>query len=212
MKIGTFCHESGHMLCRFPDLYDYGRRDDDEGKSAGMGTFCLMSSGNHLGQGKTPSPLCAYLRYLTGWVANEISLNEPGTYTARHGDYGAFHVYRSRRDNEYFLIENRSRRELDGALASSGLAIMHCDTFGSNEWEGNSTGRHYQCLLLQADGAGSLERNENTGDDGDLFRLRAGEALHADSVPSTRWWDGTDSGLRIRDISADGEAISFTVY
>ena len=24
LSIGTFCHESGHMLCRWTDLYDYG--------------------------------------------------------------------------------------------------------------------------------------------------------------------------------------------
>lgn len=32
LSIGTFCHESGHLLCRFPDLYDYGtieREGDD---------------------------------------------------------------------------------------------------------------------------------------------------------------------------------------
>ncbi len=212
MKIGTFCHESGHMLCRFPDLYDYGRRDDDDGKSAGMGTFCLMSSGNHLGQGKTPSPICAYLRYLAGWAATETSLNTPGAYTARHGDYGNFFVYRAARDNEYFLVENRSRLGLDGALASSGLAVMHCDTLGSNEWQGNTSDKHYQCLLLQADALSSLERNENTGDDGDLYGARDGEVLHADTAPSTRWWDGSDSGLHIRDISAAGGEITFTVY
>lgn len=211
MKIGTFSHECGHMLCRFPDLYDYGRRDEDEGKSAGMGTFCLMSSGNHLGQGKTPSPLCAYLRHLAGWPTSEVSLNTPGTYTAPHADYGTLFVYRAPAENEYFLVENRSRLGLDSALVSSGLAVLHCDTLGSNEWQSNTADRHYQCLLLQADALSSLERNENTGDAGDLFRGRPGDVLHADSVPNTRWWDGSDSGLRIRDISADGEGITFTV-
>ena len=27
LSIGTFCHENGHLLCRFPDMYDYGERD-----------------------------------------------------------------------------------------------------------------------------------------------------------------------------------------
>src|SRR4051812_36075005 len=27
LTIGTFCHENGHLLCRFPDMYDYGERD-----------------------------------------------------------------------------------------------------------------------------------------------------------------------------------------
>ena len=29
LTIGTFCHENGHLLCRFPDMYDYGNRDGD---------------------------------------------------------------------------------------------------------------------------------------------------------------------------------------
>src|SRR5688500_1549654 len=37
LSIGTFCHENGHMLCRFPDLYDYGNRDGDGVESAGLG-------------------------------------------------------------------------------------------------------------------------------------------------------------------------------
>ncbi len=212
LQIGAFCHEAGHMLCRFPDLYDYGRRDADDGMSAGLGVYCLMSSGNHLGQGKSPSPVCAYLRRLAGWVEREIPLNKPGTYTLHHGDYAAGHIFHSPRDNEYFLLENRSRLGLDHGLASSGLAVLHCDTLGSNEWQANSADRHYQCLLLQADALAALERNENSGDEGDLFRRRAGKALHADSVPGTRWWDGSDSGLRIRDISDDGEEMTFTVY
>ncbi|WP_406202009.1 M6 family metalloprotease domain-containing protein [Streptomyces europaeiscabiei] len=47
LSIGTFCHESGHLLCRFPDLYDYGtiEREGDDFTSAGMGTYCAMAGG-----------------------------------------------------------------------------------------------------------------------------------------------------------------------
>ncbi len=211
LKIGTFCHESGHMLCRFPDLYDYGRRDEDMGASAGLGTYCLMSSGNHLGEGKSPSPICAYLRYLTGWVEEEVLLDRPGTYTVRHGDYGRFFIFRTPRANEYFLIENRSRRDLDTFLPSSGLAVYHCDILGSNEWQGNTAEQHYQCGLLQADALSDLERNANAGDEGDLFRTRPGAVLTEGTTPHTRLWDGSDSGLRIHEIGDDGDAITFRV-
>jgi len=89
LSIGTFTHESGHMLCRFPDLYDYGRRDGDDIDSEGLGRYCLMSSGNHLGLGKVPSPICAYLRDLAGWCDNQIDISNPGQYEAVHGDYGS---------------------------------------------------------------------------------------------------------------------------
>ena len=211
LKIGTFCHESGHMLCRFPDLYDYGRRDEDNERSAGMGSYCLMSSGNHLGEGKIPAPICAYLRYLTGWVRETVSLNTPARYAAKHGDYGTFYKYATARPNEYFLVENRSRLGLDLFSPGSGLAVYHCDINGSNEWQGNSSDRHYQCGLLQADAAFSLERNENTGDDGDLYRMRSGEVLSDATTPGTRLWDGSESGLRLAEIGPDGEEISFVI-
>jgi M6 family metalloprotease-like protein len=211
LKIGTFCHESGHMLCRFPDLYDYGRRDEDNEKSAGLGVYCLMSGGNHTGHGKRPAPICAYLRYLTQWVREEVSLNAPGRYSAAHGDYGRFLVYRTAQPNEYFLVENRSQLGLDALLPSGGLAVYHCDILGSNEWQGNTATRHYQCGLLQADARSSLERNENSGDDGDLYRSVSGEAIGPATVPNTLRWDGTDSGLRIHDIGAAGETLEFSV-
>ncbi len=75
LKIGTLCHETGHLLCRFPDLYDYGRRDGDSDPSEGMGRYCLMSSGNHLNNGRTPAPVCSYLRDLAGWTDREVILN-----------------------------------------------------------------------------------------------------------------------------------------
>ncbi len=212
LKIGTFCHESGHMLCRFPDLYDYGRRDEDNLKSAGLGVYCLMSSGNHLAGGKTPSPICAYLRYLTGWVKEEVALNAVGDYVAQHGDYGTFHIYKTSKPSEYFLVENRSRVGLDTYLPAEGLAVYHCDILGSNEWQGNSGDRHYQCGLLQADARSSLELDENTGDAGDFFANVAGDALTAATTPNSLLWDGGDSGLRVKDVSAPGAEMRFTVY
>ena len=56
LTIGTFCHENGHLLCRFPDMYDYGNRDGDGVKSAGIGSYCLMGAGNHLNSAFTRTP------------------------------------------------------------------------------------------------------------------------------------------------------------
>ncbi|MEI8004283.1 MAG: M6 family metalloprotease domain-containing protein, partial [Methanothrix sp.] len=132
LSIGTFCHESGHMLCRWPDLYDYGNRDGDFEKSAGLGYYCLMSAGNHNDNGRTPAPVCAFLRNLVGWCDKTVRLNQPGRYQADHGDYAAVMIYETGKINEYFLVENRSRIDLDASLPASGLAVYHCDTLGSN--------------------------------------------------------------------------------
>ncbi len=209
LSIGTFCHENGHLLCRFPDMYDYGERDGDSVRSAGIGDYCLMGSGNHLDNGHSPSPVCAYLRDLAGWCPNEVDLNTAGSQEARQGDYATVLKYRTSKLNEYFLLENRSKMGLDRGLPASGLAVYHCDILGSNELQEGSATKHYQCALLQADGHFDLEMNVNRGDGTDLFEAVAGTALSSQSRPNTREWDGRDSGLVISEIGQPGERIAF---
>ena len=170
-----------------------------------------MGSGNHLDSGRSPSPVCAYLRDLAGWVDNVVELNTAGDFQAQHGAYDSMLRYPSSSANEYFLVENRSQQGLDRALPSSGLAVYHCDIFGSNEHQQGTAAQHYQCALLQADGHRDLEQNVNAGDIADLFASVAGLALSADSNPNTREWDGRESGLTVSNISAPGDVITFSV-
>jgi len=70
LRLNTFCHENGHMICDWPDLYDYG----DE--SSGTGNYCLMSGGN----GTNPIPPNPHFRNLKGWeTIIEINDDPPGT-------------------------------------------------------------------------------------------------------------------------------------
>ena len=139
-----------------------------------------------LDRGRTPSPVCGYLRDLVGWASNEITLNGAGEFAAQHGDYATVFKYETDRPNEYFIVENRSRDGMDKALPAAGLAVYHCDWLGSNEWQGGSANRHYQCGLLQADGHLDLEKNVNGGDAGDLFASRSGIAISHETTPSSR--------------------------
>ncbi|MGH8835818.1 MAG: M6 family metalloprotease domain-containing protein [Actinomycetes bacterium] len=211
LSIGTFCHEAGHLLCRFPDLYDYGERDGDFENSSGLGRYCVMSSGNHLGSGRVPSALCAYLRDLAGWPDDVVTLNGPGNVQATYGDYARVLKYETGLPNEYFLVENRSQLGADAQLPDGGLAVYHCDTLGSNELQAGTAARHYQCALLQADGHLDLEQGANVGDTGDLYPALAGVALSDTTNPSSRRWDRSGSGLVISEISAPGPVIQFRI-
>ena len=69
LTLRTFCHENGHMVCDFPDLYDYGY------ESNGVGDFCLMCGG---GSDTNPVQVSAYLKHQAGWTSG-ISEVSPGT-------------------------------------------------------------------------------------------------------------------------------------
>ena len=74
LSLGTFCHENGHLICDFPDLYDYG---DDGVESHGVGMFCLMSAGGTGAGEKNPAQIGAYLKHAAGWTS-DLSELAPG--------------------------------------------------------------------------------------------------------------------------------------
>lgn len=213
LSIGTYCHESGHLLCRWPDLYDYGtiEREGDDFTSAGLGNYCVMAAGDHLGRGRTPSAVCAYLRRLVDWCGEEVDLAAEGDFAIEQGAYDKVYVYDNpqRSNVEYFIIENRSRRGFDSALSASGLAVYHCDIKGSNEFQQGTLLKHYQCALVQADGHLDLETNRNQGDGSDLYGPGPGTALSHSSRPASLWWDGSESGLTLSEIGEPGPVITF---
>ena len=203
LELGTFCHENGHMLCDYPDLYDYGY------ESSGVGGYCLMCAGNNVSE-KNPIAISAYLKRLSGWARNVNTITHGATITLEAGT-NDFAIY-SRGGREYFLIENRRRTGRDAALPDEGLAIWHVDEEGDNSHEQMTTGSHYELSLEQADGLFQLERQRNQiGDAGDLFAgplARFGDS----TLPDSKWWNGTSSNLRIEQISAAGQSITFKCF
>ena len=200
LLLGTFCHENGHMLCDYPDLYDYGY------ESSGVGMYCLMCAGNHADQ-RNPVQISAYLKRLSGWEGKAINLEHGSTVSLRAG-HNEFAML-AKSNDEYFLIENRNKTGRDAALPDAGLVIWHVDEQGDNSNEQMTAVSHYELSLEQADGLFELERSRNErGDANDLY---AGPSARFadDTTPNSRWWDGTASHLGIEHISALGPTMSF---
>lgn len=206
LTLGTFCHENGHMICDFPDLYDY---QTDKVYSHGVGSFCLMCAGGDANE-KNPAQIGAYLKYRAGWADTVTSISS-GLNAAVHADTNDFFIYH-KNQSEYFIIENRQKIGRDQALPGSGLAIWHIDELGDNDNQDMTPASHYECSIVQADGEFDLELAEYNGaygEEKDLFFAGGNTRFGENTKPASHWWDGTPSGLEITDISASGATMTF---
>lgn len=204
LTIRTYCHENGHMICYYPDLYDY---DDD---SNGVGDYCLMASG---GSNTNPTEICAPLKLNAGW-ATVMDLGSAATGLSLPAGTNTFYRY-TRPFNipfigENFLIENRQKTGRDAALPDAGLAIWHVEeVFGDHSNQGMTTFGHYPYTLVQADGDWDLENDVNDGDNTDLYAAPSFKSLTACTDPNTDWWDGSESGLSVTNVSTIGANMTF---
>lgn len=199
LTLRTFCHENGHMVCDFPDLYDYG------GQSAGVGNYCLMCYG---GSNLNPVQVCAYLKNQAGWASNVTTLG-PGMAVAVTAGSNQF-LLTKKNTTEYFIMENRQKTGRDSVLPDAGLAIWHVDETGSNGNEQMTATQHYECSLEQADGGFDLEHNADAGDSDDLFGAPTERVFGNSTAPGSKWWDGSSSGLEIVDITPPGSSMTVT--
>ncbi|MBG6240039.1 M6 family metalloprotease-like protein [Mycetocola sp. CAN_C7] len=200
LTLRTFCHENGHMVCDFPDLYDY----DAVSVGNGIGHYSLMCFG---GSDRNPVQVEAYLKHAAGWSSRVTTLTSGMTATVEAGKNDF--LLHARNASEYFILENRRQSGRDAALPDAGLAIWHVDVNGNNSHEQMTASQHYECSLEQADNRFDLERRVNGGDAEDLYGGTASSFGPA-TAPSSNWWDGTASGLDISQISAVGTSMTVT--
>ena len=219
LTLGTFCHENGHMLCGYPDIYDYDY--DSEG---GAGFFCLMDYGCYGGNpgGVNPVQICAYLKRVSGWATTTELTSSSTLMAVVNADAGANfnHFYRYQKPGvptEYFLVECRYQAGRDASLPASGIADWHIDELcdASNQsLVPNTTHANYEVTLVQADNHWDFESNVNDGDNYDLYHSGNSSAGYNNtftdvSSPAAHWWDGSLSGVNFHDFSARATTMSF---
>lgn len=180
-RLGVFAHEFGHFL-GLPDLYDTTYR------SNGIGDWCLMAGGSWNGAGDRPARLSAWCMSQLGWITPK-NVRSRRTLTLNTLDRDKGDCYRlwsaGAKGAEYFLIENRQRRDRDDQLPGSGLAVWHVDETQSD----NTNPVAYRVGLVQADGKRDLERGMNEGDAADVYPGRLG-------VRSVNGTSNTEPNLR----------------
>lgn len=200
-SLGTFCHENGHMLCGWPDLYDY------DGDSSGVGRFCLMCNS---GPANNPVEPSAPFRMMSGWSTSLTTLTSAvASLPATAGVNQFYKINRPSYANEYYLIENRQRTGRDASLPDAGLAIWHVDTNGSNNDQEMTPSLHYFTTLVQADGRWDLENGIGQGDATDLWSAPGHVLFTPVTSPAATWWNGAAAPIFIDGISANAPTMTF---
>ena len=211
-SIGTFCHENGHMICGFPDLYDFGSN------GAGVGNFSLMC----ITHNTNPLPYDAYLRTAAGWVTPKDLPTAPSAVSIANSLDDVWRYVHPSDDTQYYLIENRQKKGRNANLPGSGILVWRCDESGDNRYpvrqdgfSGLATNRVSNELSLeQADGYYHLERKTNNGDASDLWYAsntvtRFNGVFSATGTPCARWRDASAASLRLWSFSNIGDVMTF---
>lgn len=200
-RIGVCAHELGHLLFGFPDLYD------TDYSSEGIGNWCLMAGGSWGGGGDTPSHPSAWCKANQGWVT---VVNRTTNGTVNVADVkDSRKVYRLWKNgaasSEYFLVENRQKKQFDTSLPAGGLLIWHIDeSVGSNTNEA-----HYKVALMQADGLRNLENGANRGDGGDPFPgSTSNVTFNNTSTPNSKSYSNAGTCVAVTSIPASAPTMT----
>jgi len=197
-RAGVDCHEWGHDL-GLPDLYDYS------GNSNGVGSFSIMSQGNWLDNGFTPS-------HLDAWSKNELGftntlVDQTGLQLLEDAETNdRNHKFTTQYENEYFLMENRQKTLFDAYLPGSGILIYKVNESMSQ----NNDELCYKVGLVQADGLRDMENAINYGDEGDTFPGSTNKRVfNLSTIPSTVLCDGSRAAFSIRNITDPASLMFF---
>ncbi|MBZ0114898.1 MAG: M6 family metalloprotease domain-containing protein [Thermoanaerobaculia bacterium] len=200
-RIGVCCHELGHLLFGFPDLYD----TDQSGE--GVGNWCLMGGGSWLGGGDLPAHPSAWCKANQGWV-NVVNKTSNGTESIVDVK-ASKQVYRLWKDgapgSEYFLVENRQKSGYDQHLPGQGLLIWHIDDSVAT----NSNENHPKVALEQADGNRDLEDGNNRGDAGDTWPGSTNNVTFNDtSTPNSKSYGNMVTCVAVTSVSASAPTMT----
>jgi M6 family metalloprotease-like protein/uncharacterized repeat protein (TIGR02543 family) len=234
LRIGTFCHENGHMLLGYPDLYSY------DGNAASVGNFSLMDGGNYGGSpaGTHPVNIDPYLKEASGWM-DVIDINSASNLrgTVQVDGNQVYRYNNPAKATEYFLFEVRDNTGYEGPFGgqtgsvnpSAGLVAYHVYETGSNTASTIFTASNPNCSYTKPYELMVVEANQRTTitpwyddpspDGSDAFKSAGKNQISDTTAPELKFWNPlatgggrlTNSGCTIKSISADSNVMTFEV-
>ncbi len=214
--IGCFCHEFSHCM-GFPDLYDTSYSGN-----FGMSDFDLMDSGSYNGDTFVPAGYSGHEKMMCGWQ-EPIELSDEDVTVenlAPLSDGGeSYIIYNKAHPDEYYMLENRQKKDWDLKLPARGMMITHVD-FDKDIWYDNTpntkvtaadkrtygyskTNDHQRCTIFHADndddsGYWNARRGYYTKQTltNDLYPYRTNNSLTNESVPAATLFNANTDGTK----------------
>lgn len=197
-------HETGHAL-GLPDYYDY---NPEVGPKGGLGLMDIMDA-NRLDHN-------CFSKMMLGWVEPRV-VTAGGQYSLRPANEAGdclMLVPSGRRPDpfgEYFLVETRRPVGNDGnqGLTRGGVVVWHVDARlnerRTNFLYNNSDTAHKLLKIMEADGLEELESGESSSFSF-LDFYQKGSSLGPATTPSSRLYDGADTGITLLSAGGDHES------
>jgi M6 family metalloprotease-like protein len=190
----TFVHEVGHMLFGWPDLY-------------GFGNYCVMGNAS---DGANPVGINDFYRADQGWIPVIDLTPQTNRRFFANVNAGGYRYVNPDRPDEAFFWSNIQNTDRWSSLRGNGLVVLHFDS----EIRTNNPPNPLSLAVVQADGERELDQTmwpEPGSEQADFYTASANSELSASTEPSSAWNDGSASGLRLYDVSASSESMTFTV-
>jgi M6 family metalloprotease-like protein len=190
----VFAHESGHMLFGWPDLY-------------GVGDYCIMANRD---ADTNPVGINDMFRVDQGWLdVVDIDKTTNASYTTAP-DAPAYRFINPAKSGEYFLWSNVQPTQEWVSIKGGGILLWHFD----NAIAGNDPPATLQLAVVQGGGTRILSATTwpSPGTAAtDFFYKGNNSEISGTTKPASTWNNGSASGLRIYDISANGPQMTFSV-
>ncbi len=225
LTLGTFCHENGHMICGFPDLYAY------DGNAATVNNYSLMCQTGTV----HPVSIDAYLKIQAGWSTVMDITASNHQRGAIQVDKNTFYRYRNpSKPSEYFILSMRTDTGYEGPYGGSdsavnpanGLVIWHAFEEGANTRSSIYTQNNpsadytmpYELMVVEAKPSKEITPWYDKPTPGSDDAYHKGDISEASDIttPALKFWDTTTgrttaSGLHIHSVGPQGSAMTFAL-
>lgn len=226
LRIGTFCHENGHMTCEFPDLYSY---IDGQGIVGNYSLMCASGSTH-------PRNVDPYLKYKAGW-ADVVEVNAASNVRAvAQIDRNFYYKFTNPvQSKEYFLIENRDDIGYEGVYGGAsvcapgqGLVVWHIYEQGSNTYSSiqmtpQTYATPYEAFIIEASPTTAYtpwysDPDPWPGSSDTFYSGHGANPLNDASSPELKFWNHishngltVNSNFIMRDYGVQDAALAYTI-